>query len=135
MKGIIQLFTLCFLWTSCQEPSENDTQVTLNEAFLIKESTSIPIDDGTDRSISFTHLVSDSTCPSDVNCFRWGNMIIEVQIGEEVAELSLGDLKLPQEAIFGDLEVRLVNLAYPLSAAEKSNQEVVYEVQLIIIKV
>ena len=155
MKEIIKIFALCFVLTSCQSNTSLDINpdqesssssisddelnsggrtALLGEPFLIAEKDSVLIQDDSRRLITFTKVVEDSLCPYDLNCFRWGNMVIQVQIDDQFEELSIGDLNLPKEATFGNLKVTLLDLNFPLMQDDKADMNSVYVVSLQVTK-
>lgn len=98
MKKLIVLFVLMFLLVACQggnanEPSaeeptamptsttEPGTELTLNlnEPFALPAGETVGVAD-TGLYLTFTNVVEDSRCPTDVECFWTGRAVVEMEV-------------------------------------------------------
>lgn len=76
-------FTPLSLVEPTSEP-ETELAMNLNEPFALPAGESVWVT-GTDLQVSFTKVVEDSRCPTQVNCFWTGRAVIEMEVQQGAA--------------------------------------------------
>ncbi len=100
MKKLIYLFSLVLLLVACQggdageptaeeptsmpiTPSEPTIEgvltMNLHEPFALPAGESVSVA-ATDLRVTFTNVVEDSRCPTDVECFWTGRAVVEMEV-------------------------------------------------------
>lgn len=125
---------LMLFQVSCQSPNDDccdgPKEVTIGEPFSITEGESVDVESSI-IELTFSELLDDTLCPSDVECVTQGTLTISVHINGTNRTLSIGDNQNSITA-YKDYTIELERLVYPTKQAEKDNGNSTYAVQMLI---